>query len=79
MAESVGWTGTEGFDWTWSLYPRIRACWATLEQSEGSCFSFVTTLPRMATGGKVYRSRSSQGRLSTSTTQARESGAGDTN
>ena len=42
-----------------------------------SC-NFYNTLPKMA-GGKSYASRSSYGRLSASTGEARGSGTGDTN
>ena len=43
-----------------------------------SCNS-STTLPNMVDDGKVYASRSYQGRLSASTAVARGSGTGDTN
>ena len=43
-----------------------------------SC-NFCATLPKMAAGGKAYASRSSHGRLSASTDQARGSSTGDTN
>ena len=88
MAETLSlvcWADTVGFDWTLPLDPRTRACWATLGQSELFCCkgSPVTsgggTWPKMAAGGKVYGSRSSQERLSASTAHACRSETGDTN
>ena len=40
----------------------------------GESCNFSTTLPKMAAGGKAYASRSSHGRLSASTAEARGSG-----
>ena len=37
LVESVSrarWADTVGFDWTWPLDPRTKACWATPVQSE---------------------------------------------
>ena len=45
----------------------------------GESCNFSTTLPKMASGGKAYVSRSSHGRLSAFTAVARGSGMGDTN
>ena len=28
------WAGSAGCGWTWPLDPKIKACWATPEQSE---------------------------------------------
>ena len=75
----TGWADLVGFGWTWPLYP--KTCWATLEQIillHGQACNFSTTLPKMATGGKAYASRSSYGRLSASTAEARVSSTGDT-
>ena len=44
----------------------------------GQSLSFAPTLPGMATGGKAYRYRSSQSRLSASTVKVRESETGNT-
>ena len=41
--------------------------------------NFSTTLPNMAAGGKAYASRSSRGKLSASTAEARGSGTSETN
>ena len=46
---------------------------------QGESCNFSTTLPNMAAGGKAYASRSSHGRLSASTAEARGSGTGETN
>ena len=65
-----------------AIDPQTKACWATLDQScillHGQSCKF-TTLPKVAAGGKAYASRSSHGRLSVSTAEARGSGTGDTN
>ena len=37
MAGLADWAGTVEFDLTWSLGPKTRAWWATLEQSEKFC------------------------------------------
>ena len=45
----------------------------------GESCNFSTSLPKVVAGGKAYASRSSHGRLSASTAEARGSGTGDTN
>ena len=45
----------------------------------GGVLSLLHHLPKMASGGKAYVSRSSHGRLSASTAVARGSGTGDSN
>ena len=63
MVERAGWTDTQKSD----LRFQNQACWATWSNQSDSpawvVLQLLHHLPKMATSGKAYGSRSSHGRL----------------
>ena len=70
MVESAGWAGTKESDLTWSQGPRTRHVgppWSNQNDAPAwVVLQILHHLPKMATSGKAYGSRSSHGRLSAS-------------
>ena len=70
MVEGAGWAGTKESDLIWSQDPSTRHVgppWRNKNDSPARVvLQLLHHLPKMATGGKPYGSRSSQGRLTTS-------------
>ena len=67
MVERAGWTGTKESDLTCSQDPRTRhvgPLWSNQSDSPAwVVLQLLHHLPKMATSGKAYGSRSSLGRL----------------